>query len=187
MCQHIDEAKQQGDSVGGIVQVLAENVPAGLGSYVQFDRKLDAKIAAAFMGVQSVKGVYFGDAMMASSHFGSEVHDQISYDQGFTRMSNHYGGFEGGMTNGMPVVVQAMIKPIPTLYQPLNSIHIDTKEVEESMIERSDSCVVPAAGVVLESVLAFELAKEILEEFQSNQMSPLIKAVKWHREAMRDF
>ena len=187
MCQHIDEAKQKGDSVGGIVQVLAENVPAGLGSYVQFDRKLDAKIAAAFMGVQSVKGVYFGDAMMASSHFGSEVHDQISYDQGFTRMSNHYGGFEGGMTNGMPVVVQAMIKPIPTLYQPLNSIHIDTKEVEESMIERSDSCVVPAAGVVLESVLAFELAKEILEEFQSNQMSSLIEAVKCHREAMRDF
>ena len=102
-------------------------------------------------------------------------------------MSNHYGGFEGGMTNGMPVVVQAMIKPIPTLYQPLNSIHIDTKEVEESMIERSDSCVVPAAGVVLESVLAFELAKEILEEFQSNQMSSLIKAVKCHREVMRDF
>ncbi len=115
MCEHIDEAKQQGDSVGGIVQVLAENVPAGLGSYVQFDRKLDAKIAAAVMGVQSVKGVYFGDAMMASSHFGSEVHDQITYHHGFIRTSNHYGGFEGGMTNGMPVVVQAMVKPIPTL------------------------------------------------------------------------
>ncbi len=91
------------------------------------------------------------------------------------------------MTNGMPVVVQAMVKPIPTLYQPLNSIHIETKEVRESMIERSDSCVVPAAGVVLESVLAFELAKEILEEFESNQMSVLVEAVRRHREAMREF
>ena len=187
MCQHIDEAKQKGDSVGGIVQVIAENVPVGLGSYVQFDRKLDAKLAAAFMGVQSVKGVYFGDAMMASSEFGSQVHDQIVYDQQFTRMSNHYGGFEGGMTNGMPIVIQAMIKPIPTLYQPLNSVHIETKEVCESMIERSDSCVVPAAGVVLESVLAYELAKEILEEFQSNQMSNLIEAVGQYRQEMKRF
>lgn len=187
MCKHIDEAKQQGDSVGGIVQVIAENVPVGLGSYVQFDRKLDAKIAAAFMSVQSVKGVYFGDAMMASSEFGSQVHDQIIYDNQFTRTSNHYGGFEGGMTNGMPVVVQAMIKPIPTLYQPLNSVHIDTKEVRESMIERSDSCVVPAAGVVLESVLAYELAKEILEEFQSNQMSILVENVQEYRQAMERF
>ena len=91
------------------------------------------------------------------------------------------------MTNGMPIVVHAMIKPIPTLYQPLNSIHIETKEVRESMIERSDSCVVPAAGVVLESVLAFELAKEILEEFQSNQMSTLIESVQRHRQVVRDF
>ena len=187
MCEHIDEAKQKGDSVGGLVQVLAENVPAGLGSYVQFDRKLDAKIAAAIMGVQSVKGVYFGDAMLASQEFGSVVHDQIIYEDGFTRSSNHYGGFEGGMTNGMPIVVHAMIKPIPTLYQPLNSIHIETKEVRESMIERSDSCVVPAAGVVLEAVLAFELAKEILEEFQSNQMSILIESVQRHRQVVRDF
>ena len=144
-------------------------------------------VTAAFMSVQSVKGVYFGDAMMASSEFGSQVHDQIIYDNQFTRTSNHYGGFEGGMTNGMPVVVQAMIKPIPTLYQPLNSVHIDTKEVRESMIERSDSCVVPAAGVVLESVLAYELAKEILEEFQSNQMSILVENVQEYRQAMERF
>ena len=187
MCAHIDDAKKQGDSVGGIVQVLAKNVPPALGTYVQFDRKLDAKIAAAFIGVQSVKGVYFGDAMLSSSSFGSEVHDQIAYDQGFIRTSNHYGGFEGGMTNGMPLVVHAMIKPIPTLYQPLNSIHIETKKVEKSMIERSDSCVVPAAGIVLESVLAMELAREILEEFGSNQMSNLVEAMNRHRQAMRDF
>ena len=94
MCQEIDIAKSKGDSLGGVVQVLVENVPAGIGSYVQFDRKLDAKIAAAVMSVQSVKGVYFGDAMMASSHFGSQVHDQITYDNGYTRQTNHYGGFE---------------------------------------------------------------------------------------------
>lgn len=185
MCQEIDIAKSKGDSLGGVVQVLVENVPAGIGSYVQFDRKLDAKIAAAVMSVQSVKGVYFGDAMMASSHFGSQVHDQITYDNGYTRQTNHYGGFEGGMTNGMPLVIQAMIKPIPTLYQPLQSIHIETKAVEESMIERSDTCVVPAAGVVLEAVVAIEVATAIIDEFQSNQMSQLIDSMNVYREYVR--
>lgn len=185
MCQEIDIAKSKGDSLGGVVQVLVENVPAGIGSYVQFDRKLDAKIAAAVMSVQSVKGVYFGDAMMASSHFGSQVHDQITYDNGYTRQTNHYGGFEGGMTNGMPLVIQAMIKPIPTLYQPLQSIHIETKAVEESMIERSDTCVVPAAGVVLEAVVAIEVATAIIDEFQSNQMSQLIDSMNAYREYVR--
>ena len=185
MCDEIDEAKSQGDSLGGIVEVLVENVPAGIGSYVQFDRKLDAKLAGAVMSVQSVKGVYFGDAMMAATHFGSEVHDQITYNHGYERQTNHYGGFEGGMTNGMPLVIHALIKPIPTLYQPLNSIHIETKAVEESMIERSDTCVVPAAGIVLEAVVATEIAAAILEEFQSNQMSQLIDSVNSYREYVR--
>ena len=187
MCELIDQAKSSGDTLGGVVEVLVENVPAGMGSYVQFDRKLDAKLASAVMGVQSVKGVYFGDAMMASSHFGSQVHDQIIYEEGYQRQSNHYGGFEGGMTNGMPLVIHAMIKPIPTLYKPLNSIHIETKVVEESMIERSDTCVVPAAGVVLEAVVATEVARTLLEEFQSNQMSQLIEQVNQYREYVRRF
>jgi len=187
MCELIDQAKSSGDTLGGVVEVLVENVPAGMGSYVQFDRKLDAKLASAVMGVQSVKGVYFGDAMMASSHFGSQVHDQIIYEDGYQRQSNHYGGFEGGMTNGMPLVIHAMIKPIPTLYKPLNSIHIETKAVEESMIERSDTCVVPAAGVVLEAVVATEVARTLLEEFQSNQMSQLIEQVNQYREYVRRF
>lgn len=187
MCELIDQAKSSGDTLGGVVEVLVENVPAGMGSYVQFDRKLDAKLASAVMGVQSVKGVYFGDAMMASSHFGSQVHDQIIYEEGYQRQSNHYGGFEGGMTNGMPLVIHAMIKPIPTLYKPLNSIHIETKAVEESMIERSDTCVVPAAGVVLEAVVATEVARTLLEEFQSNQMSQLIEQVNQYREYVRRF
>lgn len=185
MCKEIDEAKSKGDSLGGVVQILVENVPAGIGSYVQFDRKLDAKLASAVMSVQSVKGVYFGEAMMAASHFGSQVHDQITYDHGYTRQTNHYGGFEGGMTNGMPLVIQAMIKPIPTLYQPLQSIHIETKAVEESMIERSDTCVVPAAGVVLEAVVAIEVLSAILDEFQSNQMSQLIDSMSAYREYVR--
>lgn len=187
MCELIDQAKSSGDTLGGVVEVLVENVPAGIGSYVQFDRKLDAKLASAVMGVQSVKGVYFGDAMIASSHFGSQVHDQIIYEDGYQRESNHYGGFEGGMTNGMPLVIHAMIKPIPTLYKPLNSIHIETKAVEESMIERSDTCVVPAAGVVLEAVVATEVASALLEEFQSNQMSQLIEQVNQYREYVRGF
>lgn len=187
MCELIDIAKSTGDSLGGVVEVLVENVPAGIGSYVQFDRKLDAKLASAVMSVQSVKGVYFGDAQMASSHFGSQVHDQINYDNGYGRQTNHYGGFEGGMTNGMPLVIHAMIKPIPTLYQPLQSIHIETKAVEESMIERSDTCVVPAAGVVLEAVVATEVVTAILEEFQSNQMTQLIEQMKQYREYVRGF
>lgn len=187
MCQLIDQAKQNGDSLGGIVEVLVENVPAGIGSYVQFDCKLDAKLASAVMSVQSVKGVYFGDAMMASSHFGSKVHDQITYSNGYQRETNHYGGFEGGMTNGMLLVIHAMIKPIPTLYKPLNSIHIETKEIKESMIERSDTCVVPAAGVVLEAVVATEIASAILEEFQSNQMEQLIESMTQYREYVRNF
>ncbi len=187
MCEHIDEAKAAGDSVGGIVEVLAENVPAGLGSYVHFDRKLDAKLSFAMMSVQSVKGVMVGDAMSAATFKGSVVHDQITYDNGYARLSNTYGGFEGGMTNGMPIVLQALIKPIPTLYQPLNSIHIETKAVEKSMIERSDSCVVPAAGVVLEAVVAIELATTILEQFTSDQLSVLQQDLTNYREYVRTY
>ncbi|HAX72633.1 MAG TPA: chorismate synthase [Firmicutes bacterium] len=187
MCQHIDEAKAQKDSLGGIVEIIAENMPLGLGSYVHYDHKLDAKLSAAVMSVQSVKGIHFGDAMYASAHFGSEVHDQITYDNGFSRQTNTYGGIEGGMTNGMPIVMKAFIKPIPTLYKPLNSVHIDTKAVEPSMIERSDTCVVPAAGVVLEAVVAIELAKVILETFHSDQMSVLKQQVATYREAVNTY
>ena len=188
MCEAIDQAKAQGDSLGGIVQIIAENVPAGVGSYVHYDRKLDAKLAAAIMSVQSVKGVHFGDALFSSTHSGSEVHDQIQYGAaGFTRKTNHYGGFEGGMTNGMPLVMEALVKPIPTLYQPLDSIHLETKEIKESMIERSDCCVVPAAGVVLEAVVAIELATEILSMFESDQVERLIQSFENYRNAVKGF
>ena len=188
MCKQIDEAQANGDSLGGIVQILVENVPAGLGSYVHYDRKLDAKLAAAIISVQSVKGVHFGDALFGSTHFGSEVHDQIIYDKdGYTRKTNHYGGFEGGMTNGMPIVMQALIKPIPTLYKPLDSVHIDTQSIEKSMIERSDTCVVPAASVVLEAVVAIEIATEILSNFNANQMSYLIEEMTAYRKNSKRF
>jgi chorismate synthase len=188
MCTVIDDAKLKGDSVGGVIQIIAENVPAGLGSYVHFDRKLDGKLAAALMSVQSVKGIHFGDAVFSATNFGSAVHDQITFDAtGFTRRTNHYGGFEGGMTNGMPLVMQAYVKPIPTLYQPLDSVHLDSKQTEASMIERSDICVVPAASVVLEAVTATELAKEILEMFKADQISKLQRDFQAFREEVSAF
>ena len=187
MCEHIDTAKAKGDSLGGIVEVLAENVPLGLGSYVHYDRKLDAKLSAAFMSVQAVKGVFVGDAQLAATSFGSQVHDQMMYETSFARKSNTYGGFEGGMTNGMPLVMQAFIKPIPTLYQPLDSVHIDTKQIEKSMIERSDTCIVPAAGVVLEHVMAIELTMALLEEFDANHLSTLKQQVAHYRQEVEAF
>ena len=187
MRMHIDEAKAAGDSLGGIVEVLAENVPAGLGSYVHYDRKLDAKLSAAMMSVQAVKGIFVGDAMASATKRGSQVHDQIAYDEGYYRLSNTYGGFEGGMTNGMPVVMQAFIKPIPTLYTPLDSVHLNTKTIEKSMIERSDCCIVPAAGVVLEAVMAIELAREILEQFHADQIEELQKQIIQYRDYVRSF
>ena len=188
MCQLIDAAKAKGDSLGGRIQVIVENVPAGIGSYVHFDHKLEAKLAAQIMSVQSVKGVHFGEASFASTHFGSEVHDEIIHDEaGFTRRTNRYGGFEGGMTNGMPLVMAALVKPIPTLYQPLASVNMATKAAKKSMVERSDCCVVPAVSVVIEAVVATELATAILTMFESDQLSKLIQNVENYRKYVKYF
>lgn len=175
MCQHIDEARKNGDTLGGKIQLIAEGVPAGLGSYVHYDRKLDGKLAAALISVQTVKGISFGNVEASGTHLGSKVHDQITYENGFSRKSNNYGGFEGGMTNGMPLVMEATLKPIPTLYRPLDSVHIDDKTIQKGMIERSDTCVLPAACTVLEAVAATVLATEILEMFRSDTMEGLIR------------
>ena len=188
MCALIDGAKLDGDTLGGVVQVIVEGVPAGIGSYVHYDRKLDAKIAAAVMSVQTVKGVYFGDAIIASSLRGSDSHDSIFHDDnGFSRTSNHYGGFEGGMTNGMPLVVTATCKPIPTLYKPLNSVCLSTYEVRDGIVERSDTCAIPAISVILESVVATELAKEILATFHADTMSLLKEGFEAFRDDVKNF
>lgn len=175
MVEAIDDAKKAGDSIGGVVEVIVEGIPAGIGSYVQYDRKLDAKLAAAMLSINAFKGVEFGLGFEMAHLKGSEVHDEIlwSEDKGYTRRTNRLGGLEGGMSTGMPIVVRGVMKPIPTLYKPLQSVDIDTKEPFKASVERSDSCAVPAASVVAEHVIAFEVAKAIVEQFHSDQIEQL--------------
>ncbi|MED3725132.1 chorismate synthase [Priestia filamentosa] len=176
MMNAIDSAKENGDSIGGIVEVIIEGLPPGVGSYVQYDRKLDSKIAAAIVSINAFKGVEFGIGFEAARLPGSKVHDEILWneEEGYTRGSNNLGGLEGGMTTGMPLVVRGVMKPIPTLYKPLQSVDIDTKEPFSASIERSDSCAVPAASVVAEAVVAWEVANAIVEQFGHDRMD-LIK------------
>lgn len=183
MRNRIDKAKKDGDSIGGIVEVVVENIPAGIGSYVHYDRKLDGRLAQAVVSINAFKGVSFGEGFKAADKPGSEIQDEIAYDneKGYHRLSNHLGGLEGGMSNGMPIVINGVMKPIPTLYKPLNSVDIDSKDSFKATIERSDSCAVPAASVVCEHVIAFEVAKAITEEYQSNHIDQLQDAVKNHR------
>jgi chorismate synthase len=177
MVKAIDEAKQAGDSIGGVVEVIVEGLPAGIGSYVHYDRKLDAKLAAAMLSINAFKGVEFGIGFEMARKKGSEVHDEILWDKekGYTRATNRLGGLEGGMTTGMPIVVRGVMKPIPTLYKPLQSVDIETKEPFKASVERSDSCAVPAASIVAEHVIAWEIASSIVDQFHSDQL-PQLKA-----------
>lgn len=185
----IDETKLKGDTIGGVVEVLVGGVPAGLGSYVQWDRKLDAKIAQAVVSINAFKGAEFGVGFEAGVLPGSQVMDEIIWDEshGYTRRSNNLGGFEGGMTNGEPIVVRGVMKPIPTLYKPLQSVDIDTKEAYKASIERSDSTAVPAASVVAENVVATVVANEILEKFESDSFEELVNSVKEYREYIKNY
>jgi chorismate synthase len=189
MMDAIDQAKQDGDSIGGVAEVYVTGMPAGIGSYVQYDRKLDGLIGASVLSINAFKGVEFGIGFDAARKNGSEVHDEIIWDEenGYTRKTNRLGGLEGGMTNGMPIVVKGVMKPIPTLYKPLQSVDIETKEPFTASVERSDSCAVPAAAVVMEHVVAFELAKAITNQFTSDQFPQLKKAVEEYREYTRTF
>ncbi|WP_042477984.1 chorismate synthase [Bacillus ndiopicus] len=177
MVEVIDATKKAGDSIGGVVEVIVEGLPAGIGSYVHYDRKLDSKLAAAMLSINAFKGVEFGIGFEAARLPGSQVHDEIIWDEenGYTRVTNRLGGLEGGMSTGMPIVVRGVMKPIPTLYKPLQSVDIETKEPFKASVERSDSCAVPAASVVAEHVIAWEIAKVIVEQFHSDQL-PQLKA-----------
>jgi chorismate synthase len=167
----IDEATANGESLGGIIEIRAYNVPMGLGSHTQWNEKLDGKIAQAVMSIQAIKGVEIGLGFSAAGLNGSQVHDPLGYDaslkntenQGFVRPTNNAGGIEGGMSNGQPIIVTAAMKPIPTLVKGLPSIDINTKKPQTAIYERSDVCAVPAASVVLENVLAMEIAKAIVK------------------------
>jgi chorismate synthase len=189
MKEAIDTAKANGDSIGGIVEVIVEGMPAGVGSYVHYDRKLDAKIAAAIVSINAFKGVEFGIGFEAARKPGSQVHDEIAWntEEGYYRKTNRLGGFEGGMTTGMPIVVRGVMKPIPTLYKPLKSVDIETKEPFTASIERSDSCAVPAAAVVAENVVAWEIAAAIMEQFYSDRFDTLEQSIQTQRKYARDF
>ncbi|PGS76640.1 chorismate synthase [Bacillus cereus] len=189
MMKAIDDAKANGDSIGGIVEVIVEGMPIGVGSYVHYDRKLDAKLAAAIMSINAFKGVEIGIGFEAAHRPGSEVHDEILWDEehGYTRRTNNAGGLEGGMTTGMPIVVRGVMKPIPTLYKPLQSVDIDTKEPFTASIERSDSCAVPAASVVAEAVVAWELATALIEQFGLDRMELICENIEKHNEYARGF
>ena len=171
----IDKAKEEGDSLGGVVECVVTGVPVGLGSHVHWDRKLDGRIAQAVMSINAFKGVEIGIGFEAANRPGSQVHDPILYskERGFHRASNNAGGIEGGMTTGEPIVVRGVMKPIPTLYKPLMSVDIDTKEPFAAQVERSDACAVPAACVVMEHVVAWEVARAFMEKFGGDSVEEI--------------
>ena len=187
MITEIDRCKQEGDSLGGVFEVRAYNLPIGLGSYVHYDRKLDARLAGALMSIQAIKGVEVGHGFKSAVLPGSKVHDQIFYnpDTGYHRETNGAGGIEGGMTNGQTLVVRAAMKPIPTLYKPLKSVDMRSKESFEASVERSDVCAVPAAAVVGEAMVCWELAVAVLEKFPADNLYDLKQEVQRYNEYLR--
>ncbi|MFT8871136.1 MAG: chorismate synthase [Sporolactobacillus sp.] len=189
MKQAIDLARQGGDSLGGIVEVMMTGTPVGLGSHVHYDRKLDARIALSVMSINAMKGVEFGIGFDMAHLPGSRVQDEISWSKrrGYTRLSNRLGGFEGGMTTGMPIIVRAVMKPIPTLYKPLASVDIDTKQPLAASIERADNCAVPAASIVCEAAVAWEVAVALSEKFAGDSMTDKLSAFAAYQERVSHF
>ncbi len=181
----IDKAVNTGDSVGGNFVCFAVFVPVGLGSYVHWDRKLDGRIAQGFMGIQAIKAVEIGDGVELGNKFGSEVMDEIIYNEGFSRKTNHMGGIEGGVSNGMPIIVKATMKPIPTLRRPLKSVDVFTKETVSAAYERSDICAVPAASVIGEAVLAWHLAEAFIEKFGGDSLEEVSDNFKAYQERLK--
>ena len=165
MLSAIEQARENGDSLGGTFRVAARGLVPGLGSHVHWDRRLDGRLAQALMSIGSVKAVWVGLGKEAASLPGSRVHDPISYHGEYVRESNNAGGLEGGITTGEPLILGAALKPIPTLYQPLESVEIKTHRKAKAQVERSDTCVVPAAAVVAEAMVAWVLAEAYLEKF----------------------
>jgi len=176
MVQDINQAQKIGDSLGGIIEIIALGAPAGLGSHVHWDRKLDGRLAGAVMSIQAIKGVEIGLGFEAARNLGSHVHDEILYEANqkiFRRKTNHAGGIEGGISNGEPIILRAAMKPIPTLRKPLSSVDILTKQPFQAAYERSDVCAVPAAGVVAEAAVAYELAGALCEKFGGDSLGEM--------------
>lgn len=193
----IEEAIKRGDSLGGVFEVFALGVPVGLGSHIQWDRRLDGRLAQAMMSIQAIKGVEIGSGFYMAGSFGSEVMDEIFYRgaedsgqrsvKGFYRKTNHAGGIEGGMSNGMPIIVRAAMKPIPTLRRSLRSVDIITKEPIEAAYERSDVCAVPAASVIGEAMVAMVIAEAIREKFGGDSIEEMKKNHRSYLEDLANF
>jgi len=185
----IDNAKAKGDTLGGIFEVVALGCPVGLGSYVQWDRRLDGRLAQAFCAIQAIKGVELGLGFETARRPGSQVHDEILYDAdaGFKRTTNNAGGLEGGVTNGQPVVVRAAMKPLSTLRTPLRSVDVATKEAVEAVVERSDVCAVPAAGVVGEAMMAIVLAQAFLEKFGGDSLEEIRRNYDAYQASLKNW
>ena len=174
MVKTINNAKTSGDSVGGIFEVIANGIPYGLGAHTQWDRKLHTRISAMLMSVNAFKGIEIGAGFGEAEKLGSEVHDEIGHDgEKFIRYTNNAGGIEGGMSNAQPIVIRMAMKPIPTLIKPLRSVDIRTKEKKDAHKERTDSCAVPAASIIAESMLCFVLADALLEKFGGDSVDQL--------------
>ncbi len=187
MIRKITEAMQNRDTVGGIFEVTAKGVPVGLGSYVQPDRRLDARLAASIMSIPGVKSFELGLGIGYSVSFGSEVHDAIYHSaaKGYLRKTNNAGGIEGGISNGEDIIIRACMKPISTLMNPLDSVNIKTKKRSKAATERSDTCVVEAAGVVAESAAAFVLADSLLEKFGCDSLADIKKAYCFYKSRIK--
>jgi chorismate synthase len=189
----IDRIGKEGDTLGGVVEVRVDGLPIGLGTHAQWDRKLDGRLAQAVMAVQAIKGVEIGMGFEAARRRGSEVHDPIGFDPaardthtlGFTRPTNNAGGLEAGMTNGQPLVVRAAMKPISTLRKPLGSVNLRTKEPEEAAYERSDVCAVSACSVIVENVVAFEVAAALVDKFGGDSVEEMLARWKLYHDLAR--
>lgn len=190
----IDQCRLEGDTLGGIIEVRVFNVPFGLGSHVQWDRKLDARLAMAAMSVQAIKGVELGLGFEAARRMGSRVHDPIEYDAsrvdqngyGIVRSSNNAGGTEAGISNSQPLVVRAAMKPIATLRKPLGSFNLVTKEGTSACYERSDVCAISAASVVLENVIAFEVAAAMIDKFGGDSLTEMLARFELNRRLVKE-
>jgi chorismate synthase len=188
MIKHIDEAKQNGDTLGGIFEVVARNVPVGLGSHVSWYEKLDGRIAQAFMSIQAVKAVEIGTGVENAGKFGSEVHDEIFFDgENYKRKTNRAGGLEGGITNGEELRVRGFLKPISTLRKALHSVDIDTKEESPAAFERSDITAVPAAGVIGEAMLAIVLANQMREKFGGDSLPEMMRNFESYKKVLSNY
>ena len=184
----VDQAIEKGETVGGTFEVRATGVPPGLGSYVHWDRKLDGRLAQAIMSINAIKGVEVGSGL-ESDPYGSQFHDEIFYDneaRQFYRKTNHAGGIEGGTSNGEEIIVRGIVKPIPTLRQPLMSVDFESKEPFKAQYERSDTCIVPAAGVIGEAVVSIVLAQAVQEKFGGDTIQEIQTNLKSYRCALKE-